>query len=327
VYRRTFLAGTGAVFLASLLTAEAQDAPRVPRVGYLFSFTPAEGRHLWEACRQGLRELGYVEGRNIILEPRWADGQYERLPGLAADLVRLNVDVIVVAATAGSLAVKAATNTIPVVIVAVGEPVKTGLVASLARPGGNVTGLSLLTAELSGKRLDLLGRVLRSVPRVAILMNPGNPIHAIFLEETRVAAQRLRVQLQPLEARTPKEIEQVFDAATRGRASALIVFDDPVIWSYRTQIVAAAARRGLPAMYGYREFVDDGGLMSYGPDRIDQYRRTATYVDKILKGAKPGDLPVEQSTKFELAINLKTAKALGLTIPPSLLQRADQVIE
>jgi putative ABC transport system substrate-binding protein len=197
VYRRTFLAGTGAVFLASLLTAEAQDAPRVPRVGYLFSFTPAEGRHLWEACRQGLRELGYVEGRNIILEPRWADGQYERLPGLAADLVRLNVDVIVVAATPGSLAVKAATNTIPVVIVAVGEPVKTGLVASLARPGGNVTGLSLLTAELSGKRLDLLGRVLRSVPRVAILMNPGNPIHAIFLEETRVAAQRLRVQLQP----------------------------------------------------------------------------------------------------------------------------------
>jgi ABC-type uncharacterized transport system substrate-binding protein len=327
VYRRTFLAGTGAVFLASLLTAEAQDAPRVPRVGYLFSFTPAEGRHLWEACRQGLRELGYVEGRNIILEPRWADGQYERLPGLAADLVRLNVDVIVVAATPGSLAVKAATNTIPVVIVAVGEPVKTGLVASLARPGGNVTGLSLLTAELSGKRLDLLGRVLRSVPRVAILMNPGNPIHAIFLEETRVAAQRLRVQLQPLEARTPKEIEQGFDAATRGRASALIVFDDPVIWSYRTQIVAAAARRGLPAMYGYREFVDDGGLMSYGPDRIDQYRRTATYVDKILKGAKPGDLPVEQSTKFELAINLKTAKALGLTIPPSLLQRADQVIE
>jgi putative ABC transport system substrate-binding protein len=327
VYRRTFLAGTGAVFLASLLTAEAQDAPRVPRVGYLFSFTPAEGRHLWEACRQGLRELGYVEGRNIILEPRWADGQYERLPGLAADLVRLNVDVIVVAATPGSLAVKAATNTIPVVIVAVGEPVKTGLVASLARPGGNVTGLSLLTAELSGKRLDLLGRVLRSVPRVAILMNPGNPIHAIFLEETRVAAQRLRAQLQPLEARTPKEIEQVFDAATRGRASALIVFDDPVIWSYRTQIVAAAARRGLPAMYGYREFVDDGGLMSYGPDRIDQYRRTATYVDKILKGAKPGDLPVEQSTKFELAINLKTAKALGLTIPPSLLQRADQVIE
>ena len=327
MYRRTFLAGTGAVFLASLLTAEAQDAPRVPRVGYLFSFTPAEGRHLWEACRQGLRELGYVEGRNIILEPRWADGQYERLPGLAADLVRLNVDVIVVAATPGSLAVKAATNTIPVVIVAVGEPVKTGLVASLARPGGNVTGLSLLTAELSGKRLDLLGRVLRSVPRVAILMNPGNPIHAIFLEETRVAAQRLRVQLQPLEARTPKEIEQVFDAATRGRASALIVFDDPVIWSYRTQIVAAAARRGLPAMYGYREFVDDGGLMSYGPDRIDQYRRTATYVDKILKGAKPGDLPVEQSSKFELAINLKTAKALGLTIPPSLLQRADQVIE
>jgi putative ABC transport system substrate-binding protein len=327
VHRRTFLAGTGAVFLASLLTAEAQEAPRVPRVGYLFSFTPAEGRHLWEACRQGLRELGYVEGRNIILEPRWADGQYERLPGLAADLVRLNVDVIVVAATPGSLAVKAATNTIPVVIVAVGEPVKTGLVASLARPGGNVTGLSLLTAELSGKRLDLLGRVLRSLPRVAILMNPGNPIHAIFLEETRVAAQRLRVQLQPLEARTPKEIELVFDAATRGRASALIVFDDPVLWSYRTQIVAAAARRGLPAMYGYREFVDNGGLMSYGPDRIDQYRRTATYVDKILKGAKPGDLPVEQSTKFELAINLKTAKALGLTIPPSLLARADQVIE
>lgn len=215
IERRAFVAAVGMSVLTIPTRVAAQQAPRIPRVGYLFSFTPAEGRHLWEACRQGLRELGYVEGRNIVLEPRWADGQYERLPELAADLVRLKVDVVVVAATPGSRAVKAATNTIPIVIVAVGEPVKAGLVASLARPGGNVTGLSLLTTDLSGKRLELLADVLGSAPRVAVLMNPDNVVHAVFLDETRVAAPRLGVQLQLLEARHPEELEHAFNAATR----------------------------------------------------------------------------------------------------------------
>jgi len=223
--RRAFVLAVGMSLLAAPPRLGAQQPQRVPRVGYLFSFTSAEGRHLWEACREGLRELGYVEGRNIVLEPRWADGRHERLPELVADLVRLKVDVIVSAATPASRAAKAATSSIPIVIVAVGEPVKTGLVDSLARPGGNVTGLSLLTTELSGKRLELLGQVVRTMPRVAILMNPDNPVRTVFLEETRVAAQTLGVQLQPLEARNPREIEHVFDAAAGERAAGLIVFD------------------------------------------------------------------------------------------------------
>jgi putative tryptophan/tyrosine transport system substrate-binding protein len=325
--RRVFISAVGMSLLGVPFRLAAQPPQKVPRVGYLFSFTRAEGSRLWEACRQGLRELGYVEGRNIALEPRWADGRHERLPELAADLVRLKVDVIVSAATPASHAAKAATSSIPIVIVAVGEPVKTGLIASLARPGGNVTGLSLLTAEVSGKRLELLGQVVRNMHRAALLMNPDNPVHAVFLEETRVAAQKLRVQLQPLEARNPGDIEHVFDAAARERAAGLIVFDDPAIWSYRKQIVALATTRRLPVVYGQRDFVDDGGLMSYGPDRIDHYRRTALYVDKILKGTKAGDLPVEQPTKFELVINMKTTKSLGLTIPPSLRLQADQLVE
>jgi len=262
-----------------------------------------------------------------VLEPRWADGRHERLPELAAALVGLKVDVIVSAATPASRAAKAATSSIPIVIVAVGEPVKTGLIASLARPGGNVTGLSLLTAEVSGKRLELLAQVVRNMRRVAILMNPDNPVHTVFLEETRVAAKKLGVQLQSLEARNPREIEHVFGAGAGERAAGLIVFDDPVLWSHRKQVVALAAKRRRPVMYGQREFVDDGGLMSYGPDRVDHYRRTASYVDKILRGAKPADLPVEQPTKFELVINMKATKALGLTIPPSVLLQADQVVE
>jgi putative tryptophan/tyrosine transport system substrate-binding protein len=324
--RREFITLLGGV-AALPMAAHAQQQRRVPRVGYLFSFTQAEGRHLWEACRQGLRDLGYVEGKNIILEPRWADGQHERLPMLAADLVRLNVDVIVSAATPASLAAKAATSTIPIVIVAVGEPVKTGLIASLARPGGNVTGLSLLTLDLSGKRLELLLEILRNVSRVALLMNPKNPISAIFLEETQDASRRLGIELQQLEASSPQEIERAFERAASEHSGALIVFDDPTLWSYRAQIVALAAAQKIPAMYGYKEFVNDGGLMSYGPDRPDQYHRTATFVDKLLKGAKPADLPVEQPPKFELFVNLKTAKALGLTVPPQFVARADEVIE
>jgi putative ABC transport system substrate-binding protein len=320
--RREFLMALGGAAAAWPLAAHAQ---RIPRVGYVFSFIPSEGEHLWDACRQGLRDLGYVEDRNIVLEPRWAEGKHERLPGLVAELVRLNVDVIVAAATPASRAAKAATATIPIVIVAVGEPVRAGLVASLPRPGGNVTGLGLLTPDMSGKRLELLLEIARKLSRVAILMNPDNPVSAIFLEETQAAAQKLGIELQRVDARSLEEIEPAFDAMAR--ADALIVFDDPVLWSRRPRIVALAEARRLPAMYGFTDFVKDGGLMSYGPNRPDQYRRTAIFVDKILKGAKPADLPVEQPTKFDFAINLKAAKALGLDVPPMLLARADEVME
>jgi putative ABC transport system substrate-binding protein len=282
---------------------------------------------LWEACQQGLRELGYLEGQNIHLEPRWAEGQHDRLPGLAAELVRLNVDVIVAAATPASRAAKAATSTIPIVIVAVGEPVRAGLVASLARPGGNVTGLGLLTPDLSGKRLEMLLEILRKVSRVMVLMNPDNPVSAIFWQETQAAAHKVGVDLQRLDVRNPAEIEPAFGAMTTAAADALIVFDDPMLWSNRARIVELAAARKIPAMYGLREFADEGGLMSYGPDRPDQYRRTAIYVDKILKGARPADLPVEQPAKFELVVNLKAAKALGLDLPTTLLLRANELIE
>ena len=327
--RREFIkviAGSAAA-AAWPVAARAQQHSTVPRIGYLFSFTRAEGEHLWQACRQGLRDLGYVEGQNIILEPRLAEGHNERLPKLAADLVQIKVDVIVAAATPASRAAKAATSTIPIVFVAVGDPVKAGLVARLARPGGNITGLSLLTSDLSGKRLSLLMETVPKVSRVGILMNPDNPISAIFLEETKLAARQLGAELQPLDARGPKEIEQAFAVAADQRVDAVIVFDDPVLWSYRAQIVALAAARKIPAVYGYRDFVDQGGLMSYGPDRPDQYRRTAIYVDKILKGAKPSDLPIEQPTKFELIVNRKTAKSLGIELPASVIVGANEVIE
>jgi len=315
------------LLLAPPSAVEAQQARRIPRVGYLFSFAPEAGRHYWEACRQGLRDLGYVEGGNIVLEPRWADGHHERLPALAAELLELGVDVIVSAATPASRAVHAATKSVPIVFVAVADPMRAGLVASLARPGGNVTGLTLLTPELSQKRLQLLVDSLPEVPQVALLTNPDNLSHTVFLEETRVAGRTLGVRLQPLQARTPGEIEPAFRTLAEGGSTALIVFDDPVLWNHRKRIVALAAEQRLPVMYGYREFVDDGGLMSLGPARVALYRRTASYVDKILQGAKPADLPVQQPTTFEFVINRRTVKALGLTIPRAILGQADQIIE
>lgn len=321
--RRGFVAMIGGALAAPLV--RAQQPAKVPRIGYLFSFIRSQGEHLWEACRQGMRELGYVEGRNVVLEPRWADGHHDRMPALVAELVRLKVDVIVAAATPANLAAKAGAGTIPVVMVAVADPVRAGLVASLARPGGNVTGLSLLTPELSGKRLSLLIEVARQIRRAAVLSNPDNSSHVVFLQETLSAAKG--IQLQTLNARNLGELEQAFERAAKEGAQALIVFDDPVLWGHRKQIVALAAKARLPTIYGYSEFVDEGGLISYGPHRPDLYRRTASYVDRILKGANPAELPIEQPTRFELFINLKTAKALGLTVPQSVLIRADRVIE
>ena len=324
--RRKFITLLGGA-AAWPLAAHAQQRPNVPRVGYLFSFTQPEGKHLWEACRQGLHEAGYVEGKSVVLEPRWADGRHDRLPGLAADLVRANVDVIVAAATPASRAAKAATSKIPIVIVAVGDPVRTGLVASLARPGGNVTGLGLLTPDLSGKRLELLQEILRKISHVAVLLNAANPVSAIFWEDTQAAARKLGSDLQRLEASDPAEIESAFGAAIAQSADALIVFDDPVLWSYRARIVALAAARKIPAMYGLR-----GLRRRRRPDVV--WARSSRSVPphrhlrgQILKGAKPADLPVEQPTKFELVINLKTAKMLGLEVPDRLLVAADEVIE
>jgi putative ABC transport system substrate-binding protein len=324
--RRQFISALGGVGLVWPRAARAGGS-NVPRVGYLFPFANAQAEDLWQACRQGLRDLGYREEQNVILEPRWAEEQYDRLSGLVAELLRIKVDVIVAAATPASRAAKAATNTTPIVFVAVADPVGIGLVATLARPGGNVTGLSLMTSDLSGKRLALLKEIVPNLSRLAILMNPDNPSGATFLADTERAARQLGIELQTLNARSADEIERAFAVDTGHRADALVVFDDPVVWGHRAQIVALAAARKIPAMYGFRHFVVDGGLISYGPNREDQYRRTAIYVDKILKGAAPGDLPVEQPVKFQLIINKKTAKTLGLTVPQTLLVAADEVIE
>jgi putative ABC transport system substrate-binding protein len=282
---------------------------------------------LGDAFRQGLRELGYVEGRNIVIETRSAEGKSERLPGLAAELVRLTVDVIVAASPPATEAAKQATSTIPIVFALSGDPVAAGLVASLARPGGNVTGLATISQDLVGKQLELLKEVAPKISRVAVLQNPSNSGHALSLPSAEGAARTLGVQLQIQKAGNPAEIEAAFAAMTRQHAGGVLVLRDALFREQRTQIAALAAKRRLPAVYGLREQAEAGGLMAYGASAPYNFRRAATYVDKILKGAKPADLPVEQPTKLELVINLKTAKALGLTIPPSLLGRADHVVE
>jgi ABC-type uncharacterized transport system substrate-binding protein len=325
--RREFISKLGSAAVAWPFAARAQGATKVPRVGYLFSFVASQGQHLWNACRQGLRELGYIEGKNIVLEPRWTEGHIERLPTLAAELVRLDVDVIVSAATPASRAAKAATSTIPIVFVAVADPIRAGLVASYRRPGGNVTGISLLTPELSGKRLQEIAEIVPRTSRVVVLTNPDNLSHTVFLDETMAAGKTIGVHIDVLRARNLHEIQIAFEEISKRDVQALIVFDDPTVWSLRKQVVALARKIKIPAMYGYSEFVPDGGLVSYGPYRRDLYRRTAGYVDKILKGANPANLPVERPTKFELFVNLKTAKALGLKMPTSILLRADKIFE
>jgi putative ABC transport system substrate-binding protein len=325
--RRTFLGTLAGGLLAAPLAAEAQQAAKVPRIGYL-AINLATSPHLHEAFRQGLRDLGYVEGRNVETEYRDAEGKYERLPALAAELVSLKVDLIVAAAYPATLAAKNATKTIPIIMVAVADPVRIGLIASLVRPGGNITGLALFAGtEIIGKHLELLKEAIPSLSRVAVLSNPGNPMHVLRLREVEVAGRSLRVQLQILKAQGPEEFDSAFAAMTRERAGALYVVGDPMFVSHRRRLAELAAKSRLPAVYELKDHAEAGGLMVYGAGTLDMFRRAATYVDKILKGAKPGDLPVEQPTKFDLVVNLKTAKALGLTIPPSLLLRADQVIE
>jgi putative ABC transport system substrate-binding protein len=311
--------------------AEAQQATRMARVGYVSLNRVEADPRVTEGFFRGLRGLGYVEGKNLVIEWRDAGGKPERFPALTAELVALKVDVIVVGGgTLGALAAKGATSTIPIVFGAVGDPVREGLVASLARPGGNITGLSPISQELVGKSLELLTQAVPGVNRVAFLLKPDampDDARKDRLKAANDAARALGVQLQVVEARAAEDFERAFSQMARSRAGALAVLATPVFDNERRRLVALAAQNRLPTMYSYRVYVEAGGLMSYGPDIADLFRRAAGYVDKILKGAKPGDLPVEQATKFELVINLKTAKALGLTIPQSFLARADHVIE
>jgi putative ABC transport system substrate-binding protein len=314
---------------ASLGTAAAQLAGNVPRIGYLSQgvATDLMRARFLEAFRQGLRELGYVEGQTITIESRWTEGKDDRLPALAADLVRSKVDVIFTQGGAATQAAQQATRTIPIVMSLVNDPVGSGLVASLARPGGNVTGLTIISPDLQGKRLELLKEVVPRVSRVALLRNPDNPADAAMLREVEAAARARGVQLQTLEARNQQEIERAFAAMIRERAGALLILPDAIFQTQRRQIAELAAKGRLPAVGRMREDAEAGCLMAYGANYRDLVRRAATFVDKILKGAKPGDLPVEQPTQFELVINLNAAKAIGLTIPPSLLLRADQIID
>jgi len=329
VERRHFLIAAGTL-LAAPLAAETQQAGKVARIGFLAA-NLAANTHLHEAFRQGLRDLGYVEGRNLVIEYRDAEGKLERLPALAAELVALKVDVIVTGGgTPTALAAKQATKTIPIVFAGVADPVTSGLVTSLARPGGNVTGSSNLTPELVGKRLEQLTQTVPGVSRVAVLWQPGGlgeRTEKEMLKGAEVAAPAVGVRLQFVEARGPENFDRAFSDMTRARAGALTVLPSNMFINERRRLVDLAAKHRLPTVYGLREFVDAGGLMSYGPNLADLSRRAATYVGTILEGTKPGDLPVEQPTKFELVINLKTAKALGLTIPQSVLSRADQIIE
>jgi len=328
--RREFIGTLAGALLAAPRASEAQPATKVPRIGILGISPVARTGSRLEAFLLGLRDLGYVEGRNIVIEYRDHGGKVERLPTLAAELVALKVDVIVAANTGAGLASMQTTKTLPIVVAAAADPVTSGLVGSLARPGGNVTGLSALAPELVGKCLELLSQAVPGVSRVAVLWQPGaldERTDKDMLKAADVAGRALGMRLQFVEARGPAHIDRAFSDMTRARAGALTVLTSVMFTNERRHLVDLAAKTRLPAVYPQRDFVDAGGLLSYGPNGPDLFRRAATYVDKILKGAKPADLPVEQPTKFELVINLKTAKALGLTIPPSVLARADEVIQ
>ena len=326
--RRTFVGVVASALLALPRAVEAQPAGKVPRIGYLVVNRAEVSQGPLAAFRQALGERGWVEGQNILIEYRYADGKVDRLPALVAELIGRNVDVIVTVSSRATWAAKDATKSIPIVMAASVDALGEGLVASLAHPGGNVTGMTFLAGpEIAGKQLQLLKEVVPAASRVAVLTNPTNRSHAGFLRELKVTARSLGAQLQVLEAQDPDQIDSAFVAMTRERAGALLVVTDSLFVGERRRIVDLAARSRLPALYSQKEFAADGGLVSYGPSLSDMSRRAATHVDKVLRGAKPGDIPVEQPTKFELVINLKTAKALGLTIPQSPLLRADEVIQ
>jgi putative tryptophan/tyrosine transport system substrate-binding protein len=321
---KIFISLLPTLLLASFYIADAQQPTKVPRIGFL---TSASGDPATEALRQGLRELGYVEGKNVLIEYRYAEGGSQPLSELAEDLVRLNVDIIITASTEPSLTAQRATKTIPIVMGGGGDPVAAGLVASLARPGGNITGISTISVDLSGKRLELLKEVTPQISPIAVLWIPTARGNKLQMKETEAAANSLRFRLQPAAVEGPNDFESAFSAISRGGARSLIVLASPLFASHRPRIAQLATKSRLPAIYPTSGYVDAGGLMSYGPNVTDLYRRTATYVHKILKGAKPADLPVETPTKFELVINIKTARQIGQTIPESLLYRVDRVIK
>ena len=323
--RKLLLALSAGALAAPLACFAQQQRSKVARIGVLESTSSSANQR--EALIAGLRELGYVEGKNMTIEDRWAEGKYERLPGLAAELVQMKVDVIVAGSTPTVQAAQRATTTIPIVMVRVGDPVGSGFVASLARPGGNITGLSNISVDVSSKYLELLRAAVPRLSRVTVLVNPANPIHPDFLKRVQATAKTNSVTISPVEASTASQIEAAFAAMTRERAGAVIVLPDPFFASQARRIAGLAAQPRLPTMFWTRGPVESGALMSYGQNNEEHYYRAATYIDKILKGAKPGDLPVEQPTKIELVINLKTAKAIGLTIPQQLILQADKVIE
>ena len=324
--RRSFIAAVSATLFAAPLAAKAQTTGKVWRIGYLGYAYPTEAKDL-EAFRQRLRDLGYVEGKNLVIESRLTDSTFAGLPAVAAEMVSLKLDVIAAVGNTAIVALKRATQTVPIVMILATDPVGTGLVSSLAHPGGNVTGLSSLGEGLSAKWLELLALTVPGIARVGVLMVPNAPPHAGHLREIKTAGQQIGIAVLGFEARGQDEIGRIFVGLTKARAQGLIVLPHAVTLTHQTQIVQLAAKNRLPAMYPGRGFTEGGGLMAYSPSRTEMYRHSATFVDKILKGAKPADLPIEQPTMFELVINLKTARALGLTIPPSLLAGADQVIE
>ena len=313
--------------LLGSLAAQAQQTGNVYRIGFLGNSTAALEANLVGPFREGLRDLGYVEGRNVLIEYRWAEGKYDRFPALIGELLALKVAVIVTAGTPATLAVKKATTSVPLVMLAVGDPVGTGIVPSLSHPGGNITGLTAISTEMDAKRLELLREVVPSVSYIALLWNAGSPLQVLAEKQVQAAAQVLRMRVLSLGVKTEEEIKSALAVMARERPDALLVLADRLLLHHRALIMDFATRHRLPGVHAYRELVEAGGLMSFGPSYADMHKRAAYFVDRILKGAKPGDLPVERPLTFELVINLKTAKALGLTIPQSLLQRADQVIE
>ena len=325
--RRQFITLLGGAAATWPLAARAQQPAKIPRIGFLGNSTATMEANLIGPLRDGLRELGYEEGRNVIIEFRWADGKYDQFPALVAELLAAKVDVIITAGTPATLAIKKVTSTVPLVFIAVGDPVGTGVVPNLGRPGGNITGLSSIAPDLEGKRLELLREVVPKLSHVAFFLNPANAFHTASMRQARVAAQSLGIKLQPMEVNKSEQLDGAFASIVKEKPDALLILADRVFLHNRKRMMEFAIQQRLPSVNAYRELVEAGGLISYGPSYEDMHRRAAVYVDKILKGTKPADLPIEQPTKFTLLINLKTAKTLGLTVPPTLVARADELIE